>query len=106
MLISVSHLFEKRYNNLYVDGVAGRETLVALDIEDRPPKNFYVVVVPIHDDNTLREVRQYVSGAVRVSSVQGSYVNAGEFSNEESAQLLVGVLRSRGLDAEVVYFNK
>jgi hypothetical protein len=96
----------QRANSLSVDGVAGIETLVALGIQDSPPKNSYVVVVPVHDDNTLREVRRYVPGAVFNSSSQGSYVNAGEFPDRDSAELLVSVLRSQGLDAKVVYFDK
>ncbi|NEQ24065.1 MAG: peptidoglycan-binding protein [Microcoleus sp. SIO2G3] len=93
----------QRANGLYVDGVAGRETLTALGIGSGSSGNSYVVVVPIRGDDTLSEVQRYISGATRTDSKRGEYVNAGAFNNRDEAESLSYRLRSRGLDARVAY---
>lgn len=92
----------QRANDLYPDGVAGRETLAALGI--RPEKNRYVVVVPGNQE-TLSKV-QDVLGFERVSLAKsrlGNYVNAGSFPSRALAESRSYLLRSRGLDARVVH---
>ncbi|HEY9606715.1 MAG TPA: peptidoglycan-binding protein [Allocoleopsis sp.] len=92
----------QRANDLFPDGVAGRETLAALGI--RPEKNRYVVVVPGNQE-TLNKV-QDVLGFERISlgkSRLGNYVNAGAFPNRDLAESRSHLLRARGLDARVVY---
>jgi len=93
----------QRANGLYVDGVAGRETLTALGIGSGSSGNSYVVVVPIRGKDTLSEVQRYIAGASRRDSKRGEYVDAGAFNNRNEAESLSFQLRSRGLDARVAY---
>ncbi|MBD1807081.1 peptidoglycan-binding protein [Microcoleus sp. FACHB-SPT15] len=93
----------QRANGLYVDGVAGRETLTALGIGSGSPGNSYVVVVPIRGEDTLSEVQRYIAGASRRDSKRGEYVDAGAFNNRNDAESLSYRLRSHGLDARVAY---
>jgi len=95
----------QRANDLRVDGVAGRETLTALGIGSGSSGNSYVVVVPVRNGNTLREVRAVVgfANADLAESGRGRYVNAGAFGDRNSAESLSFQLRSRGLDARVAY---
>ena len=93
----------QRANNLYVDGVAGRETLTALGIGSGSPRNSYVVVVPIRSEDTLSEVQQYIPRATPRNSKRGEYVDAGAFNNRNEAESRSYDLRSRGFDARVVY---
>jgi peptidoglycan hydrolase-like protein with peptidoglycan-binding domain len=93
----------QRANGLYVDGVAGRETLTALGIGSGSSGNSYVVVVPIRGDDTLSEVRRYIPRATPKKSKRGEYVDAGAFNNRNEAESLSFQLRSRGLDARVAY---
>ena len=67
------------------------------------PKNSYVVVVPVHNNDTLSQVRQYIPEAFTAQSRLGPYVNAGQFSDRSDAEKLSQALRSRGLDARVEY---
>lgn len=90
----------QRARNLFVDGIAGRQTLTALRLTTQDP---YVVVVPIRDDNTLSQVRQFISGAFATDSNRGNYVNAGAFTNRNDAESRSFYLRARGLDARVAY---
>ncbi|MBD2195596.1 MULTISPECIES: peptidoglycan-binding domain-containing protein [Calothrix] len=64
----------------------------------------YVVVIPIHNADTLNKVRQYIANPVVEKSGLGDYVNAGRFSNRAEAENLSKQLRSYGLDARVDYF--
>ncbi len=95
----------QREKGLFPDGIAGRETLAALGLETDSPRNPYVVVVPVRDDNTLFQVQQYIPGATTTDSRRGVYVNAGEFPNRNAAESLSYLLRSQGLDARVAYFR-
>jgi len=89
----------QRANNLAATGIADRKTLAALMAYR------YVVVVPIQNDNTLRDVRavQGFANARLDNAGQGRYVNAGLFTTRASAESRSHLLRSRGLDARVAY---
>jgi peptidoglycan hydrolase-like protein with peptidoglycan-binding domain len=86
---------------LYPDGIADARTLRELGIDFA--ENRYVVVVP-GNYATLNKVLRYVPNAdLGPKSKRGSYVNAGAFSNRQLAESRSELLRSRGLDARVVY---
>ncbi|HAA32682.1 MAG TPA: hypothetical protein DCE56_39425 [Cyanobacteria bacterium UBA8553] len=88
----------QRANNLSVTGIANRKTLVAL-LTYR-----FVVVVPNQGgDDILSRVRQFGYYAFLDNSRLGLYVNAGVFNNRALAESRSQLLRSRGLDARVVY---
>jgi peptidoglycan hydrolase-like protein with peptidoglycan-binding domain len=87
----------QRANSLAVTGIANRKTLVAL-LTYR-----FVVVVPNESSNILSRVRQSVYYAFLDTSRLGPYVNAGVFNNRALAESRSQLLRSRGLDARVVY---
>lgn len=100
----------QRDRGLRVDGVIGQETLSALGLQgDRDPA--YVVVVPDTNIGTLGRVRtslQDLRGNLATSafsepSGKGRFINAGSFANREEAESISQWLRSRGLDARVVY---
>ncbi len=63
----------------------------------------HVVVVPAASPNTLNGVRQCVPNAFLTNSRLGSYVHAGAFADYNRAASISAMLRSRGLDARVVY---
>jgi peptidoglycan hydrolase-like protein with peptidoglycan-binding domain len=89
---------------LFPDGIAGSETLAALGLSEliESGDRRYVVVVP-GDNNTLTEVRRYVSNPSLQGSRRGNFVNAGQFDNRNDAESLSFYLRARGLDARVAY---
>lgn len=93
----------QRAIGLFPDGVAGSRTLVTLGIDVDVPSKPYVVAVPLQDENTLFQVRQFVRGAFVAKLRRGEYVNAGEFDQREDAESLSYYLRGRELDARVVY---
>ena len=101
-------------NGIYPTGFVNYQTWQALRISDTEnssdfrggrstPKNSYVVVVPIHNNDTLSQVRRYIPEAFTAQSRLGTYVNAGQFSDRSDAEKLTQALRSRGLDARVEY---
>ncbi|HBB34392.1 MAG TPA: hypothetical protein DDZ80_18605 [Cyanobacteria bacterium UBA8803] len=94
----------QRSRGLTVDGIAGRDTLTALGLI-RSEEGGYVVVVPMRSGNTLTQVQKYVPDAVPQNSRRGRFVNAGAFSNRESAESESYRLRSHGLDARVAYLR-
>jgi peptidoglycan hydrolase-like protein with peptidoglycan-binding domain len=103
----------QREQGLSVDGVAGSETLTALELIPGVNPSNYVVVIP-GDRNTLNRVnrvlqdqllRENISRASLGKSRRGSYVNAGQFSDRNSAESLSYRLRAEGFDARVVYFR-
>ncbi|NEO03181.1 MAG: peptidoglycan-binding protein [Moorea sp. SIO3I7] len=101
--------FQIRNNNLLPTGTADLQTLQALgliDINPETEKNRYVVVIPIHNDNVLREVlRQTTLTRENISdNGRGGYFNAGEFSSRSKAESRSYELRSQGFDARVAYF--
>jgi hypothetical protein len=63
----------------------------------------HVVVVPASSPATLNAVRQCVPTAFLTNSRLGDYIHAGAFANYNQAASLSAMLRSRGLDARVVY---
>ena len=101
----------QRYRGIDPTGFVNYQTWQALGINnsDNPkagnptPKNTYVVVVPIHNNDTLYKVQQYIPEAFPAKSRLGAYVNAGQFRDRSDAEKLSKTLRSRGLDARVEY---
>ncbi|HEY9667859.1 MAG TPA: AAA-like domain-containing protein [Coleofasciculaceae cyanobacterium] len=90
----------QRAKGLVADGIAGPETQKLLQ-----KYRSYVVVVPVQSPNTLEEVRSRVGKAYLADSEFGSYIHAGAFSDESSAQKRAEELRSRGIEARVVDFQ-
>ncbi|MBH8556295.1 peptidoglycan-binding protein [Nostocaceae cyanobacterium CENA357] len=66
--------------------------------------NRYIVVVPFNNNDILNRVRLYIPNAFSEQSSLGNYVNAGAFSDRESAERISKMLRSNGFDARVQYF--
>jgi hypothetical protein len=64
----------------------------------------YVTAVPVRSAETLAMVRQFVAGAFISKSFRGDYIYAGGYTNLDGAESLQYFLRSRGLDARVLYF--
>lgn len=64
----------------------------------------YVAAIPTTNAFALSQVRQFVPGAVIANSPRGAYIMAGAYDNRNAAESLVAFLRSRGLDARVVFF--
>lgn len=63
----------------------------------------YTVVIPTPDQATLARVQQVIPGAVVRQSRLGNYVQAGAYTTPEAADQRNQILRSRGLDARVVF---
>lgn len=95
----------QRDNDLLDDGIAGSETLAALELLPDLARNPYVVVVPIQNEGTLRQVRRVIPGATSSDSRRGRFVKAGEFPDRDAAESLSYLLRSQGFDARVAYFR-
>ncbi|MTJ07266.1 MULTISPECIES: hypothetical protein [unclassified Anabaena] len=70
------------------------------------PNRQYVVVVPGESAKLLNTVRSYVSDAFLAQHRRGAYIYAGGSTKRGEAECLSYVLRSYGLDARVVYFQK
>ncbi|MBR8837254.1 MAG: peptidoglycan-binding protein [Stigonema ocellatum SAG 48.90 = DSM 106950] len=104
--------FQRTYG-IFPTGFVNFQTWQALGISNPDnttagnpsPKNRYVVVVPLHNNDTLELVRQYIPEAFAARSRLGAYVNAGQFSERSDAEQLSKALRSRGLDARVEFFT-
>lgn len=109
----------QQYARLNPTGVVDPQTWQALGLNTSPivssandnsyvansvTTNRYVVVVPIHNSDTLNRVRQYLPNSVVEKSGRGDYVNAGAFSDRAPAENLSKQLRSYGFDARVEYF--
>jgi peptidoglycan hydrolase-like protein with peptidoglycan-binding domain len=102
----------QQYARLNPTGVVDWQTWQALGLNTSPVvnrssatnTNRYVVVVPIHNSDTLNKVRQYLPNSVVEKSGRGDYVNAGAFSDRAQAENLSKQLRSYGFDARVDYF--
>ncbi|MBD2625822.1 hypothetical protein [Trichormus variabilis] len=65
----------------------------------------YVVVVPGDEEIKLKSIQQCVTDAFISQNRLGKFIHAGAFDNYISAKNLEIVLRSRKLDARVVYFR-
>ncbi|BAY13020.1 peptidoglycan-binding domain-containing protein [Calothrix sp. NIES-2098] len=101
----------QQYSRLNPTGNVDAQTWQALGLNNSTGENTtntnqnrYVVVVPIHNADTLNKVRQYIANPVVEKSSLGDYVNAGRFANRAEAENLTKLLRSYGLDARVEYF--
>ncbi|MBD2163443.1 peptidoglycan-binding protein [Calothrix membranacea FACHB-236] len=101
----------QQYSRINPTGNVDAQTWQALGLNTSPVdtgannnQNRYVVIVPIHNTDTLNKVRQYIANPVVEKSGLGDYVNAGRFGNRTEAENLSKLLRSYGLDARVEYF--
>ncbi|BAY25775.1 peptidoglycan-binding domain 1 [Calothrix sp. NIES-2100] len=103
----------QQYSRLTPTGNVDAQTWNALGLNNSTGENTanantnqksYVVVVPLHNADTLNKVRQYIANPVVEKSGLGDYVNAGRFGNRAEAENLSKMLRSYGLDARVEYF--
>jgi peptidoglycan hydrolase-like protein with peptidoglycan-binding domain len=101
----------QQYARLTPTGNVDAQTWEALGLNNSAAENNtnannkgYVVVVPIHNADTLNKVRQYIANPVVEKSGLGDYVNAGKFGDRAEAENLSKLLRSYGLDARVEYF--
>lgn len=99
----------QQYSRLNPTGIVDSQTWQALGLNsspigDRSNNNRYVVVVPLHNADTLNKVRQYIPNPVVEKSGLGDYVNAGAFGDRTEAENLSKKLRSYGFDARVEYF--
>jgi peptidoglycan hydrolase-like protein with peptidoglycan-binding domain len=99
----------QQYSRLNPTGIVDSQTWQALGLNsspigDRSHNNRYVVVVPLHNADTLNKVRQYIPNPVVEKSGLGDYVNAGAFGDRAEAENLSKKLRSYGFDARVEYF--
>ncbi|NES86609.1 MAG: peptidoglycan-binding protein [Moorea sp. SIO2B7] len=114
-------------NGLPATGVADQQTLAILqggvevppdpgvpngDIYEEEPeiveetyqqRTPYVVVIPARGNSTLIKVQKYVSNAFLADSRLGTYVHAGAFPDRQAAESHSFLLRSKGLDARVLY---
>jgi hypothetical protein len=66
----------------------------------------YVVVVPGDGEQKLQSVQNCVSDAFISQNRLGAYIQAGAFRDYAPAKRLEIVLRSRKLDARVIYFGR
>lgn len=66
----------------------------------------YVIAVPGESDRTLRQVQAVVPGAfANKDPRRGSYVRAGAFATRAEAEAEERYLRSKGLDARVIFLQ-
>ncbi|WP_425214330.1 hypothetical protein [Tumidithrix helvetica] len=69
-------------------------------------QNRYVTAIPLSSGGAdeLMRVRQIIPTAFIAKSDRGSYIYAGGYPNRDSAESLTFFLRSRGINARVLYF--
>ncbi len=67
------------------------------------PSRRYTIIIPTPDQPTLTRVQQVIPGAVERQSRLGNYVQVGAYATPEAADRQNQILRSRGLDARVVF---
>ncbi|MEA5619316.1 hypothetical protein VB711_15920 [Cronbergia sp. UHCC 0137] len=65
----------------------------------------YVVVIPGNEEKKFKTVRKCVPDAFISRNRLGTYIHVGAFKDYATAKRLEIVLRSRKLDARVVYFS-
>jgi len=110
--------FQSR-ERLAIDGVAGPETLEALDLDvaripDRTPerrnRNRYIVVVPGRGETLRRNVtlsldqlNPALPTAFQADSRRGKFISAGAYNDRSYAESVSEWLRYRGFDARVEY---
>jgi peptidoglycan hydrolase-like protein with peptidoglycan-binding domain len=105
-------------HGLQVDGIAGPDTLRALDLQDLAERSSscntassgsgsrsrpYVVVVPGSGTALLSRVTNVVPDAIQDRSRLGSFIRAGSFTKRSGAERVSRRLRNSGLDARVAY---
>jgi formyltetrahydrofolate synthetase len=69
----------------------------------RSPDRRYIVLVPTGSMDILKIVQVCIPDAFMTQSKLGAYIHAGSFANLNHAESLAAALRSRGLDARVIY---
>lgn len=89
---------------LHVDGIVGAETWFALRCLGSSISGYQVIVTPGSAD-TLNKVLTYVPNAYVDQSSLRLDIRAGGFPNYSSAQKQAEMLRSHGLNAQVVYIH-
>lgn len=96
----------QRDRGLPPTGTADSQTLAALGVPDVggiPQRNRYVVIIPTPDRAALAKVQTVFPTAVARTDRRGNYVQAGAFATPEEADRRTQLLRSRGLDARVIF---
>ena len=92
---------------LPVTGIADSQTLAALgvpsNVGNAPIRNRYAVIIPTPDRTALAKVQQVLPTAVARTDRRGNYVLAGTYATPEAADRRSSLLRSRGLDARVIF---
>ena len=78
-----------------------RNVIVIGQVSTKP----YVVIVPGNSEQLLNRVRRYANNAFLAQHKLGAYVYVGGYPNRFQAQCWSNLLKSRGLDARVVYFR-
>ncbi|MGA7936048.1 MAG: peptidoglycan-binding domain-containing protein [Kovacikia sp.] len=63
----------------------------------------YVVSIPSDNPERLYRVQRFAPGAFFATSRLGTYINAGSFTERDSAEARAAELRAFGLDAQVRY---
>ena len=123
--------YQLRNNLVFVDGIAGPETLLNLGIATAgdgggggipvdpfdpfptpnpvPPIDVvtlpYAVVVPGGELTLLRAVQTFAPGAfVRTDSSRGTFIQANSYRERSFAEGFASYLRGQGLDARVAYY--
>jgi peptidoglycan hydrolase-like protein with peptidoglycan-binding domain len=92
---------------LQATGVANAQTLATLgistDVAEGITRNRYVVIIPTPNQEALAKIQTIVPTAVARADRRGDYVQVGTFPTQEAARRKSQSLRSRGLDARVIY---
>lgn len=119
--------YQLRNNLVFVDGIAGPETLLNLGIASAggggggipidpfptpnpvPPIDVvtlpYAVVVPGENLTLLRQVQTFAPSAfVRRDSSRGAFIQANSYRERSFAEGFANYLRGQGLDARVAYY--
>lgn len=91
---------------LRANGVADRQTLIALGVNNPDTGAPYVVVIPDNNGRILFEMQRRGYTNLRPEDSRlGSFINAGEFTNRGQAEELSTQLRNAGFDARVAFAN-
>ncbi|MGP1386505.1 MAG: peptidoglycan-binding domain-containing protein [Thainema sp.] len=124
------YTYQSRNNLVFVDGIAGPETLLNLGIATAggggggipvdpfdpfptvptiPPIDVatlpYAVVVPGGELRLLREVQTFAPSAfIRTDSSRGAFIQANSYRERSFAEGFANYLRGQGLDARVAYY--
>jgi peptidoglycan hydrolase-like protein with peptidoglycan-binding domain len=89
---------------LVPDGIVGPNTMASLKLNGTSTSS-YVVLIPMDSGAKLADVRRFAPTAIeKRQSRLGPYIQAGSYGTREEADFQAGVLRLRGLDAQVRRF--